>query len=29
MENMIFDKYIKFDEIIEVLKSLETEINSL
>lgn len=29
MENMIFDKYISFDEIIKTLKELEKEINSL
>ena len=29
MRNMIFDKYIEFDEIIYVLKNLEDEINGL
>lgn len=29
MGNMIFDKYISFDEIIKTLKELEIEINSL
>ena len=29
MENMIFNKYISFDEIIKTLKELEIEINSL
>ncbi len=29
MENMIFDKYINFDEIIKTLKELEEKINSL
>ncbi|MGK0469498.1 MAG: L-rhamnose isomerase, partial [Clostridium sp.] len=29
MENMIFDKYISFDEIIKTLQELEIEINSL
>ena len=29
MENMIFDKYISFDEIIKILKKLEIEINTL
>jgi hypothetical protein len=29
MEHMIFDKYLEFDEIVEILKALEDEINSL
>ena len=29
MRNMIFDKYITFDEIISILKDLEDEINSM
>jgi len=29
MRNMIFDKYIEFDEIISILKDLEDEINNL
>jgi hypothetical protein len=27
MQNMIFDKHIEFDEILEVLRELEREIN--
>ena len=29
MRNMIFDKYIEFDEIMIILKNLENEINSI
>ncbi len=29
MEYMIFDKYLAFEEILEILKALEDEINSL
>lgn len=29
MRSMIYDKYLEFDEIIEILKKLESEINSL
>lgn len=29
MQNMIFDKYISFDEIIDVLENLEKEINKV
>ena len=29
MRNMIFDKYIEFDEIMSILKDLEDEINSM
>ena len=29
MEHMIFDKYLAFDEILEILQALEDEINSL
>jgi len=29
MQNMIFDKYISFDEIIEILENLEKEINEI
>ena len=29
MQNMIFDKYIEFDEIMDILKDLEDEINSM
>ena len=29
MQNMIFDKYISFDEIIDILGNLEKEINEV
>ena len=29
MQNMIFDKYISFEEIIEILENLEKEINEI
>jgi hypothetical protein len=29
MQNMIFDKYISFDEIIDILRNLEVDINSI
>jgi len=29
MRNMIFDKYIEFDEIVSILKDLENEINNM
>jgi hypothetical protein len=29
MRNMIFDKYIEFDEIMAILKDLEDEINCI
>jgi len=29
MQNMIFDKYISFEEIIDILRNLEKEINKV
>jgi len=29
MQSMIFDKYLEFDEIISILKSLEEDINNI